>query len=1031
MEDVQKHPKDILEFALGELVCLASAPTERGAVIQAIPGNPENRFKVFIKNSPETFYASQLQAVDSDSTEVATVGVEQFHSRMTALQINHPALSQLYSLNAARIDFIPYQFRPVMRFIRSDRPRLLIADSVGVGKTIEAGLILRELQARREMRSVLIICPRALVAEKKWQNELKRFDEKFDHLDPSTLRYCLSECDLEGVWPDKHQKVILPYSLLNEANLQGKKGKGQKGLFELDPPPHFDLVIVDEAHHARNPGTYRHRAVSFFCDNADAVVFLTATPIQLGNNDLFVLLNMLRPDLIIDRESFAYMYEPNPFINKAVAAMRAKESQWQERAQDALDNALGTPWGKDILAHNQELRRIRAELAAEKSPQDEQRVEMIRDTEELHSFAGIINRTRRRDIGDFTVRKPETREVKFTTQQKQVHDELLRIQAEIYEQFHGAQNVNFMMTTIKRQAASCLFGLVPRLREILYRSLDAELDTSDLAIEHDSAYPSDETVQRMKHHIEKLIATAQDFERDEDPKLEKLVRAVQEKQHMDNNKIMLFSSFRHTLSYLQEQLSSRGFRIGLIQGGTPDDERLQLRLRFEKSRDAHDCIDILLFSEVGSEGLDYQFCDCIVNYDLPWNPMRIEQRIGRIDRRGQKSEAVAIINLITPNTVDGDIYDRCLSRIGVFEKALGENESILGEISSKIKNIVENFELTEEERRAKLDQLTDNSIRDMREQEELEHKQAELFGIQLTDEQLKRDIDAASSYWLKPDSLRRLVSSYLGDRVSQTIRGEKPLKSIRLAQEARNVLLEDLRLLNRQPDAIFREWERWLKGSSQHLAITFDATYAREHPEAIFITPTHPLVKQAAQSFGDSTKQLAATLVASSNDVPAGTYPFAIFHWRMQGVREDVVFKPVSTLPALTDQLVALLAVAIDDPTAAPPNTADLEELETQHYELWVTAKQQHSVKMHEQVAQRRQSLRKSHEARVANLSDQLSRSEGRIQIMRESQLSGAARDYDVRTKELDVAETTADILATQVAYGTLTIMKGDSTHAD
>ena len=99
----------------------------------------------------------------------------------------------------------------------------------------------------------------------------------------------------------------------------------------------------------------------------------------------------------------------------------------------------------------------------------------------------------------------------------------------------------------------------------------------------------------------------------------------------------------------------------------------------------------MLFSEIGCEGLDYQFCDCIVNYDLPWNPMRVEQRIGRIDRKGQKSESVAIINLITPGTVDADIYERCLVRIGVFNNALGGSEEILGEITREIRNIAENF----------------------------------------------------------------------------------------------------------------------------------------------------------------------------------------------------------------------------------------------------------------------------------------------------------------------------------------------------
>ena len=154
---------------------------------------------------------------------------------------------------------------------------MLIADGVGVGKTIEAGLILRELQARRDIRSILIICPRPLVTERKWQIEMKRFEERFTHLDGGTLRYCINEMDLEGVWPEQYQRVIVPYSLFDEVLLYGSapdgKRKRKKGLLDLDPPPRFDLVIVDEAHHIRNQDTFSHKAVRFFCDHAEAVVF--------------------------------------------------------------------------------------------------------------------------------------------------------------------------------------------------------------------------------------------------------------------------------------------------------------------------------------------------------------------------------------------------------------------------------------------------------------------------------------------------------------------------------------------------------------------------------------------------------------------------------------------------------------------------------------------------------------------------------------------------------------------------------------
>ncbi|MCE6982500.1 helicase, partial [Pseudomonas frederiksbergensis] len=117
---------------------------------------------------------------------------------------------------------------------------------------------------------------------------------------------CIKETHLSGEWPAQYEKVILPTSLFDSDLLFGKSGKGKSrdlGLLELDPPPKFDLVIVDEAHHIRNADTFLHQAVRYFADNADAVVFLSATPVQLGREDLYTLLNVLRPDVIIDPAS--------------------------------------------------------------------------------------------------------------------------------------------------------------------------------------------------------------------------------------------------------------------------------------------------------------------------------------------------------------------------------------------------------------------------------------------------------------------------------------------------------------------------------------------------------------------------------------------------------------------------------------------------------------------------------------------------------------------------------------------------------
>ncbi len=1013
-----------MEFSQGQIVVLKSDSSVKGAVVEVLPGGDEDRVRVFTEGSIHTYYASQLKTEEQLDDDFQSLSREQFHAYLTALQIRHPSLSKLYSLNAARVDFIPYQFRPVMRFIRSDRPRLLIADGVGVGKTIEAGLILRELQARRDIKSVLIICPRPLVTERKWESEMKRFDERFTHLDGPTLRYCIKEMDLEGVWPQQHQRTILPYSLFDEVLLYGSKrrgrGKSRKGLLDLDPPPRFDLVIVDEAHHIRNQSTYSHQAVRFFCDHAEAAIFLTATPIQLGSHDLFVLLNTLRPDLILDHESFEHMAEPNPLINQAVDYVRLQGPDWTTRTIEALDQAAATSWGRAILRNNPEFKRAQERLAGGRIAADE-RVQLITNIESLHTFSGIINRTRRRDIGTFTIRKPETVNVPFTFSQQQLHDELLQVQAEIFRRLHGDINVKFMMTTIRRQAASCLYGLAPFLEDILSRHLDElEWDEADDM----GSVPSSDDIGSIQSQIQVILEKARSLD-PYDPKLEALRKVIREKQSLPNNKIMLFSSFRHTLGYLYKHLKADSIRVGMVHGGTPDEERIALRSRFEKPREDNDTLDVLLFSEIGCEGLDYQFCDCIVNYDLPWNPMRVEQRIGRIDRNGQQSETVAIVNLITPGTVDADIYERCLVRIGVFNSALGSSEEILGEITRQIKNIAENYSLTEEDRRAKLQQLADNKIRLIQEQDQLEQNQMDLFGIRLPEDQMKKEIEDASSFWLSPTSLQRLVTLYLQRKCGKDpafILGERPLKTLRLSQEARHILLRDFRQLPRQNTTAYRDWENWLKGGDPHLSITFESDCATQHPEAAFVMPLHPLVKQAAKSF-DAEERVTVSLKAQSNEVPAGHYEFAIYQWRFQGIREDLMLKPIASSEAVTPHLSYLLEKAVDSDNQNESNATVWDELDSHHYKLWSEERTDHQQRNQELAKYRKESLSTSHQARMALLREQLEQaSDEKIQRMRQSQIKRAVADYNRRIQEIDIALEKADIIAEPVAYGTLTI---------
>lgn len=992
-------------------------------VLEVLRSGAECRYRVFYNNVRTTLYESQLQAVTAAQTEHQLLTIDELHAHLTSLQILSPSTTNLFSLKSGRVQFVPYQYRPVLKLIHADRPRLLIADEVGVGKTIEAGLIIKELRARIDLTSVLVICPKALVAEQKWFTEMKRFDEHFTALDGALLRHCLQETYLEGEWPEQYSKALLPFSLFDSGLIFGGSGRSNsRGLLALDPPPKFDLVIVDEAHHIRNPETLLHQGVRYFCHNAQAVVLLTATPVQLGSSDLFTLLNVIRPDLVIDKASFEQMAEPNRFINMAVQLCRVAAPGWQEDARAYMEEVANTEWGRLFLRESSAFQDIYDQLNDSVIP-DIARIVLIRAIEDLYTFSPLINRTRRRDIGEFTTRKPETVSIDFTFEQKQLHDGLLDVIARILTHCHGQRNVKFMMTTIRRQAASSLYGLAPMLADILTGKLD-QLEAME-ANDSDQDYDLS-VVEQIRTDIEDLLIQARHLD-PFDPKVTAFVRVLLDNNKRTNNKALVFSTFRHTLTYLEKHAKNAELRVALIHGDVPDIERANLRRRFSLSREDNDAIDVLLSSEVSCEGLDFQFCDLLINYDLPWNPMRVEQRIGRIDRYGQHSETIAIVNFITPGTVDGDIYTRCLWRIGVFQHSVGGNEEILGRLTQELHDIAENFNLNESERTERLQQLSDNSIRQIREEQELETKQAELFGLNVPGQSWRDEIKKAETFWLSADAIQRTVKAYLARRLgieTEHLLGEKTLKTLRLNQEARSTLLEDYKLLPRSVESPPREWEKWLKGSQPTLSVTFEQETACENQNTVHLSVVHPLVRQAARNL-EIEEAKHFNFSAHSDDIPSGVYHFAIYRWSKHGVRPDEILTPVAHDSKLEAALFSLLQAANRESNDSLPDQAQCDSLDTRHHRLWSTAQANHIAENRNFVEHRIQSLAVSHRARTKAIEEHIAKAMNeKIRLMKESELSRANADFNRRMQELNQLANSGDIRATPIIFGTVSISK-------
>ena len=1013
---ISSQPEGI---AIGSIVVLVSDPSVIGAVI----GVSGNKYSVLVNGKVQSFYKEQIQ-LQNAKEEHKYLTLPKVRSALTAYQIHNPGSSNLYSLNSARIDFVPYQFRPALRMIQADSPRVLVADDVGVGKTIEAGLILKELEARSSLTSVLVICPRPLVAERKWQLEMKRFDEDFTQLDGRMFAECISETDRDGEWPERHSKTIIPYSLFGEDSIMGRGSRSSKkrkslGLSELDPLPHFDLVIVDEAHNIRNANTWAYRGVELFCRNADAVVFLTATPLQNSNNDLYTLLNLLRPDLVIDKDTFNTMSEPNAFINNLLRIIRNQEEGWQEAGKAEIANILGTTWGRNVIQHNPEFEKIFTFLDRTEVSRDE-KIEMIGKIEGLHSFHTMINRTRRKDIEDFCIRRTQTLEVPFNDVQRDLYDALIEFESTALAQLHGSRSVRFMMCAIMRQAASCIYGLAPFMNDIVKRRLSQIQEDGEL-YEYDFELNSDEenSLFELADEIDKLSGSLPK----DDPKFDRMLEVIREKRTTDNNRVIIFSSFRHTLSYLRKKLTAQGIRVGQVDGSVPDEERFKLRQRFLLDRDNVNAIDVLLFSEVGCEGLDYQFCDTMINYDLPWNPMRIEQRIGRIDRRGQKSDTVKIYNMITQGTIDAVIYDRCLSKIGVFEASIGDCSEILGDISDQIFKIMFDPELTDEERQMKIEQMADNEVMKVQELHRLEQEEKALYGFDLSKYMMDKDVQEAENAWINPQSLNELLNTFMDDYLGQGeyLRGKQDGKTLRLSADKRQLLLDDLMKMPLSTNNhATKLWKAYLKSDKPVLSVTFESQYAKDNRDVTFFTQMHPFVAQAAAYESRNFPCDLAVRIADP-EVEPGDYEFLIYAWRYVGLRPDIRLVAVSDNPAVEKNILNFIQYASEYYEDDGVHQSSWDQMDDLHYKRWQTSKERYSADIRNECEYRKEQLTHSFHQQEAIVRGQIdSATEDKIKRMRVAQLENITKKYNAHTKKVDETLAKVDIHTNLLVRGIL-----------
>jgi len=563
-----------------------------------------------------------------------------------------------FGLSISRVDPLPHQLEAVYEhLLRLARVRFLLADDAGAGKTIMAGLLLRELKLRGLVERTLVVAPANLSFQ--WQRELKeKFGEKFLILKGPDIR------DQFGMnqWIERDQ-IITSLDL-------AKRGEILPGLRQV----RWDLVIVDEAHRmsASDPShkSLRYKLGELLRDTTDHYLLLTATPHKgdPGNFSLFLQL--------LDAEAYADVTSIREAMDRRRAPFylrRTKEAMvyFPEQQPD------GTWVAKRIFT-----KRI------------PHAVEFQIDGPEFELY---------RDVTRFVKRQSAL--------------------ADAREDDPRARAVGFLMALYQRRLASSARAVRCSLQNRAARLEKALSQAEELAKEAPPQLPDPEDLEEMeedeRERLEQMLEAvslarnAREVRNEatelrafaeqaaaiegEEAKLSRLKTLLHEQGFFDqpDKRLLIFTEFRDTLNYLVENLKGWGFTVGRIHGGMKPGSRDEPGTRlYAEQRFREGAVQVLVATEAAGEGINLQCCNILFNYDIPWNPNRLEQRMGRIHRYGQKKNCL-IFNFVATNTIEGRVLQRLLEKLQEIRDALDDDAvfNVVGEIlpASHVERILREY----------------------------------------------------------------------------------------------------------------------------------------------------------------------------------------------------------------------------------------------------------------------------------------------------------------------------------------------------
>ena len=406
--------------------------------------------------------ASDLRRFECGATPIENLargilaGYQEFQRLVTRQRLSreNPLRNNIGAYNASRTVFYPHQFRPLLKYIDSPNGRLLVADEVGLGKTIEAGLVLTELRARHDVDRVLVVCPSGL--KEKWRTEMKdKFDLKFDIYDTSAMMEMLGDHER---YPDESRF----YAIVSLETIRQDSVRERLSVVS----PDFHLVIVDEAHHMRNFDTNQRKVGVILSSTAMSMLMLTATPVHVGSENLYSLLNVLDPDGFPDQWSTEQQLKANEPVVLAQRALSAAEPN-PATVLGILEPAklsgsiTSNPLFNDVVA------RLKDAIVAGADDRPKRRrmlVESQRLLAELNMIGHILTRTRKREVEIKTPsprRRPKSYRRPFSELEQALYDEVTEF---VRDQVtgRGARGipVQWVLNSYQRRMASSIPAMV-------------------------------------------------------------------------------------------------------------------------------------------------------------------------------------------------------------------------------------------------------------------------------------------------------------------------------------------------------------------------------------------------------------------------------------------------------------------------------------------------------------------------------------------------------------------------------------------